>query len=79
MWGRRYYVNRWSGQIIHKLQRMGVAAATVRLTMWFSNLSMDFLREQMVERPEECEHLISQLQVALLAPFAALADVPEDK
>ncbi|CAJ1389518.1 unnamed protein product [Effrenium voratum] len=40
VWGRRYFVNKWSGQVIHKLTRYGVAEAAVKLTVYFNNLSV---------------------------------------
>eukprot|EP00439_Symbiodinium_sp_Y106_P013456 s907_g1.t3 len=53
VWGRRYFVNRWSGQVIHHLVRYGVAEAAVKLTIHFTNLSLHsdgLAREEFPER-----------------------------
>jgi len=77
VWGKRYYVNRWSGQIIHRLVSMGVACPTVRLTLYFSNLSIAALYREMGPGPKADKRL-ADIEGSLLTPLAALADVPED-
>eukprot|EP00927_Polykrikos_kofoidii_P014354 TRINITY_DN16289_c0_g1_i1.p1 TRINITY_DN16289_c0_g1~~TRINITY_DN16289_c0_g1_i1.p1 ORF type:complete len:1405 (-),score=263.54 TRINITY_DN16289_c0_g1_i1:49-4263(-) len=76
VWGRRYFVNRWSGQIIHRLESMGVAQATVRLTIWMVNLSLPFLRLTFgADAPRRLKELESSMHDALVA----MADVPDDR
>jgi len=75
VWGRRYFVNKWSGQVIHRLAAMDVAAVGVKLELWFSNLGTSALREK---DPKYCDILWERLQADLKEPMAALADVPLD-
>mmetsp|Transcript_105456 Transcript_105456/g.339590 ORF Transcript_105456/g.339590 Transcript_105456/m.339590 type:complete len:1368 (+) Transcript_105456:119-4222(+) len=78
IWGQRYYVNRWSGQIIHRLTNFGVACPAVRLTVWFSNISFNGIRQD-AETEEEAELRMSNVEKCLLPSFAAMADVDEDR
>jgi len=75
VWGQRYFVNRWSGQIIHRLSSMGVACPAVRLTVQYSNLSFAGL----MEVGAGVERRVAALEQSLLPSVAALADVDEDR
>eukprot|EP00930_Biecheleria_cincta_P032872 TRINITY_DN22779_c0_g1_i1.p1 TRINITY_DN22779_c0_g1~~TRINITY_DN22779_c0_g1_i1.p1 ORF type:complete len:1440 (+),score=236.14 TRINITY_DN22779_c0_g1_i1:25-4320(+) len=74
VWGRRYFVNKWSGQVIHKLSTWGVAAAGVKLSLFFSNMSVNAPGIWKMESPIA---ELQRLEKSTLIPFAALADVPE--
>ncbi|CAK9113359.1 Hypothetical protein (Fragment) [Durusdinium trenchii] len=76
IWGRRYFVNRWSGQVIHKLTLYGVAEATVKLTVYFNNLSVNAVPWHREEWPEK---KLKQLEDSSIAGFAAMADVPDKR
>mmetsp|Transcript_48249 Transcript_48249/g.87005 ORF Transcript_48249/g.87005 Transcript_48249/m.87005 type:complete len:1361 (-) Transcript_48249:172-4254(-) len=75
VWGRRYFVNKWSGQVIHKLVTWGVAAAGVKLTLHFQNLS---LNSEALLNEESPETVVANLEKSVLPSFSALADVPEN-
>ncbi|CAE7277725.1 unnamed protein product [Symbiodinium sp. CCMP2592] len=76
VWGRRYFVNRWSGQVIHHLVRYGVAEAAVKLTIHFTNLS---LHSDGLAREEFPERKIASLERSAVSGFAAIADVPDKR
>jgi len=76
VWGRRYFINRWSGQVIHKLTRYGVAEAAVKLTVYFNNLSVNAAGLHREEWPEK---KLQQLEASAIPGFAAMADVPEQR
>ncbi|CAE8714331.1 unnamed protein product [Polarella glacialis] len=75
VWGRRYFVNKWSGQVIHNLECMGVAIAGVIITLWFSELSMEHMR---VALDVPLVNVLWELEECFRDSLAALADVPED-
>jgi hypothetical protein len=77
IWGHRYFINKWSGQIVRKLESMGVACATVRLTMWWSNMSIDAIHAHHKTEDDAHERL-DELKTGLIHALSALADVPED-
>jgi len=76
IWGRRYFINRWSGQVIHKLTRYGVAEAVVRLTVYFNNLSVNAAGLHREEWPDK---KLKQLEDSAIPGFAAMADVPDQR
>merc|ERR1719379_956102 len=49
VWGKLYYVNRWSGQVIHNFGAGGVFSVAVRLTVWFSNIRLSNLKVPEIE------------------------------
>eukprot|EP00929_Paragymnodinium_shiwhaense_P024152 TRINITY_DN14961_c0_g3_i2.p1 TRINITY_DN14961_c0_g3~~TRINITY_DN14961_c0_g3_i2.p1 ORF type:complete len:1263 (+),score=261.12 TRINITY_DN14961_c0_g3_i2:106-3894(+) len=76
IWGRRYFVNRWSGQVIHRLKSMGVARCMVRLTIWFHNLSLPYAEETLGHNiyPKRKKDLEGSMKECILS----MADVPDD-
>lgn len=78
IWGQRYFVNKWSGQIVHRLASMGVACPAVRLTVCFSNVSFEGLRADSQDE-EEAARRIENVRKCLDEPFASLADVDQDR
>lgn len=73
IWGRRYFVNRWSGQVIHRLASRNVAYAAVKLRLWMHNLGLEHIR-----CTRDGGKLICELQEDVATRLAAMADVPED-
>eukprot|EP00931_Biecheleriopsis_adriatica_P047984 TRINITY_DN27701_c0_g1_i1.p1 TRINITY_DN27701_c0_g1~~TRINITY_DN27701_c0_g1_i1.p1 ORF type:complete len:1436 (+),score=281.57 TRINITY_DN27701_c0_g1_i1:31-4338(+) len=75
VWGRRYYVNKWSGQVIHALVKFGVAQAGVKLTVFLGNMTVNAVE---LLRQDAPEYKLKVLEESALPGFSALADVPED-
>lgn len=76
IWGRRYYVNRWSGQIIHRLAHYGIASVAAKLTLWFSNLSLKSFRQHADE--EYISRTLRRYEELLHPYWAGLSDVPDN-
>lgn len=78
VWGQRYFVNKWSGQVVHSLRDFGVACPAVRLTTWFSNLSFQGIVEDSIDE-ESARKRIEAIRRCMVLPVAAMADVDDDR